>query len=703
MSIALASQANEQQAFQSLVDTATLILKDGHSEDACQTCRALTETHPGQPHAWFLFGAAALKDGDTATSIDALEHAVALRRSHTGYKRMLARAYRTAARMEDAAAILEHALRQEPGHPEMMLNLGVIKFTQGKKNSGIDLCRRGLRIGTKLFGRRIAVQAATKIGTVVGYTRHLFDPIRNRNAQVAFECGQLCMRFGDTETAINFYETAMSLAPEDCLVASQLGPLLVSHEQFSASIPLLEKAVSAFPENVPLRTDYAIALTNMLCFDDAIDVLESIFSQGEETPRALLVLGKAQTGAGHAKKARKSFKRALTLAPNSAAVHLALGQNLQEEGAIEEANRYFFDTLAISSGHATAYEFLTRNKAITPDSEYFDRLQAILKDGSGNASDRMRLHFAAANILEQADQIEAAFEHFTAGNDLKDVVFDPEQYAKHIDRLIKTFNVDFFTKVESWGNHDDRPVFIVGMPRSGISLVEKIMENNRGIFSAGELETFNEFADTLAERSGSEAGYPECIADITSKIVEALTSEHLSKPVELAPHAHRNADTMPRNFLHVGLIATLFPNARIIHCRRDPLDTCFSIYGHDFSGDHAYAYNQANLGRYFREYERLMNHWQSVLPGNILDVQYEELIANQEAETKRVLEYCGLDWDENRRPLDKPYRTTQAWGSQQVRRPTHEASASRWKKFAAHLQPLLNELNLHDARAHGAD
>ena len=352
---------------------------------------------------------------------------------------------------------------------------------------------------------------------------------------------------------------------------------------------------------------------------------------------------------------------------------------------------------------AAALEAGDTTTAIVPGDGYFERLLTVLKDGAASAADRMRLHFAAATIFEQAGEIETAFEHYSAGNDLKDVVFDPAQYAVHIGQLIETFDKDVFAKVKSWGSRDERPVFIVGMPRSGTSLVEQIIASHHGVFGAGELETFNKFFGTLAEHCKSEADYPDCINDLSAETVAAMANEHLSTLSDLAPNAHQITDKMPTNFLHIGLIAALFPLARIIHCRRDPRDTCFSIYGRDFAGDHAYAYNQANLGRYFRQYERLMVHWQRTLPNSILDVQYEALIADQETETKRTLEFCGLDWDENCLAFHETDRTVRTWSYRQVRQPINKTSVARWRKFATHLKPLLDELNVQDAPAQGAD
>jgi hypothetical protein len=309
---------------------------------------------------------------------------------------------------------------------------------------------------------------------------------------------------------------------------------------------------------------------------------------------------------------------------------------------------------------AAALEAGDTTTAIVPGDGYFERLLTVLKDGAASAADRMRLHFAAATIFEQAGEIETAFEHYSAGNDLKDVVFDPAQYAVHIGQLIETFDKDVFAKVKSWGSRDERPVFIVGMPRSGTSLVEQIIASHHGVFGAGELETFNKFFGTLAEHCKSEADYPDCINDLSAETVAAMANEHLSTLSDLAPNAHQITDKMPTNFLHIGLIAALFPRAQIIHCRRDPRDS-------------------------------------------ILDVQYEALIADQETETKRTLEFCGLDWDENCLAFHETDRTVRTWSYRQVRQPINKTSVARWRKFATHLKPLLDELNVQDAPAQGAD
>jgi tetratricopeptide (TPR) repeat protein len=699
MFTALTSPAIEQNSFQSLFDAATRIFKDGRVAEARQSCRTLTETHPEQPSAWFLYGMTALEGGDATTAIPALERAAAMHRSNAGYKRTLARAYRSVGRQEDAATTLEHALRLEPDHPAAMLSLGQIRIAQDDRDAGMELCRRGLAAGLRGKWRRACVNAAGHVATIIGIGRHVLNPGGNRAASIAFKRGQMYRRLGDSEAALECYRNAAELAPDYLPALAELGQMLVAREQFAAALPYLERTAQRDADDPALRIAHAAALTGMLRFDEAIDILEEVFSHGAETPRALLALGRAQTGAGDAKAARRSFKRALMLAPNSAEAHFALGRNLQENGEIEIANRLFFDTLAIDPEFANAYRFLAANKAVAPGDETFARMLALLESGGTGQTDRIRLHFAAATVFEQAGDIDNAFAHFAAGNDLKPVVFDPDCCADYFGQLIETFNGDFFARTQAWGSQDERPVFIVGMPRSGTTLVEQILASHRDVFGAGELEAFNGFVDGLAARAGTDAAYPGCAERLDRDGVAAMADEHLAALRRLAPDARLVTDKMPTNFLHVGLIATLFPNARIIHCRRDPRDTCFSIYGLDFAGEHSYAYDQKNLGRYYRQYERLMDHWRHAAPAAILDVRYEDLIADQEAETRRMLDFCDLDWDEHCLAFHETERTVRTWSYRQVRQPIYKTSVARWRKFAQHLTPLLDELQIDD----GAD
>lgn len=696
MAMSVASAPREEDSFQNLVHTASSVLQDGHLEEARETCRDLTRTHPEEPSSWFLYGVTAMKAGDLSAAVPALERAVAMHRSNAAYRRVLARAYRADGRLDDAAVELEHALWLEPDHAETVIGLGLVHIAKGDKDSGVPLCRRGIVLGLKGKWRQLLQSVAGSLAPFAGTLRAVANRDSNRSGWIALTRGQLRQRLGDVDAAMKEYQEALALAPHHAPTLLKLGRLLVADKQYAAAIPHLERVAAERPDDQPLLLDLATALTGTARCEEAIEVLGNIFSSGVESSRAYILLGRAQTEIGKTDAARRSFERAVELAPDSAHAHFLLARNLQESGEIDDANSLLFESLKLDPKRTIPYRFLASNKAIAVESDTFARMLDLLKQQSLPKEDRIRLHFAAATVFEQAGDIDNAFVHFTAGNDLKDVIFDPEFCATHFGRLIESYDKDFFARARGLGSKDETPVFIVGMPRSGTTLVEQILASHDDVYGAGEMESFNRFVTRLADRVDNGAVYPENVARLTADDRQEMADEYLASLRDVAPDARRVTDKMPTNFLHIGLILTVFPNARIIHCRRDPRDTCFSIYGLDFAGDHTYAYNQTNLGRYYRQYERLMDHWRHTVPDAILEIRYEDLIADQESQSRRLLEFCGLEWDENCLDFHKTDRAVRTWSYNQVRQPIYKSSVARWRKFEKHLAPLLAELDVQD-------
>jgi hypothetical protein len=215
------------------------------------------------------------------------------------------------------------------------------------------------------------------------------------------------------------------------------------------------------------------------------------------------------------------------------------------------------------------------------------------------------------------------------------------------------------------------------MPRSGTSLIEKILASHSRVHSSGEREKMLQLADQRPEQLNDSRPYPACVDALTKESSANMADRFLGILKRANPHAARITDKMPGNFHHIGLIATLFPNAKIIHCLRDPRDTCLSIFFGDFVGSHPYSYDLTNLGRYFRQYERLMTHWHEVLPGRILDVKYEDLVAEQEDELRRMVTFCGLDWEARCLDFHKTSRNVRTRSNAQVRQPIYRSSIER--------------------------
>jgi hypothetical protein len=305
---------------------------------------------------------------------------------------------------------------------------------------------------------------------------------------------------------------------------------------------------------------------------------------------------------------------------------------------------------------------------------------------------RSAAHFSLGRLYDRAGDYNRAFVHFQAGNNLKPSDFDRGEFTRFIDDLINTFDVDFMRNAPCAHHGSRRPVFIVGMPRSGTSLVEQILASHPEVCGGGELEDIRHIAFGAGAWLGSSHTYPRVVRELAAADCDTLAAGYLKKLAVLSPQARCVTDKMPQNFLALGLIALLFPEARVIHCLRDPLDTCLSCYFHDFTGYHPYAYRLEGLGFYYRQYQRLMRHWRAVLPIPMLDVVYEDLVADPEAGIRQLLAFCELDWDERCLRFYESERIVHTSSYQQVRRPIYKSSLGRWRHYAAHLEPLRRAL-----------
>ncbi|MEP4888189.1 MAG: sulfotransferase, partial [Alphaproteobacteria bacterium] len=454
----------------------------------------------------------------------------------------------------------------------------------------------------------------------------------------------------------------------------------------------LARAHEIAPQSLDVRCEYGRLLSRLARHDDALAMLEDAHLQNPDAIRPLLLLGWARYRAGQSQRAIADFDAVLEQVPTSIEAHYGRARALIDAGALSDAKRRLHRTIAQSPGHAGALRELANLKELAPGDKQFTGLISAIEDEATTSSRRAVLHMAAGASCHNVGACADAFEHYRNGNLLKDVVFDIRGYARHIDGLIDSFDRQHFERTKGWGNPSEVPVFILGMPRSGTSLVEQILASHSRVRGAGEREEMLQLADRLSEALNDSRPYPACVEGLTADSGKVIAEQFLAGLKRADPHATRITDKMPGNFHHVGLITTLFPNAQIIHCRRDPRDTCLSIFFGDFVGSHPYSYDLTNLGRYYRQYERLMAHWHAVLPGRILDVKYEDLVDAQEDWSRRMVSFCGLDWEPQCLDFHKTTRNVKTRSNAQVRQPIYRSSIERWRHYEAHLEPLFAAL-----------
>lgn len=331
---------------------------------------------------------------------------------------------------------------------------------------------------------------------------------------------------------------------------------------------------------------------------------------------------------------------------------------------------------------------------------------AIMEDlaqhsGSLSANDQVELHFALAKAYGDIGRHGAAFEHLAAGNRLKRklLAYDEAAQLALLRNIGDVFTPELIGARQGLGHPSTLPVFIVGMPRSGTTLVEQVLASHPRVFGAGELLYLPELVST----GHAGARFPFDFASLSGERLRALGAGYVGRLHSLAPDADRITDKLPANFSRVGVIHLTLPQARIIHVRRDPVDTCYSCYANLFSQGLEYTYDLGELGRHYRAYEALMENWRRVLPeGAMLEVQYEEMVADFETQARRIVAYCGLEWDGrclNFHETDRAVRTASAG---QVRLPLFASSIGRWRPYAEQLRPLLDALGRDWERDRGS-
>ncbi|MDT8344687.1 MAG: sulfotransferase [Thermohalobaculum sp.] len=409
-----------------------------------------------------------------------------------------------------------------------------------------------------------------------------------------------------------------------------------------------------------------------------------------------VALGRCLLRLGDVDAARHAFQAALDLQPDLAEAHFGIGLCLQSTGRFQEAVAAHERALALRPDLHDAHINLAMIQSAKVDQGEIARLEVLLADPDLPADARISLNFAVAKLHQSTGDPDAAFAHFRAGNALKarTLGFDPARHTDFVDRCIATFDRDFFAARRGWGAASETPVFILGMPRSGTTLVEQILSAHPDVHGAGELDDFRLLVRDLPARPGTTAGFPDCARALDQTACAALARSHLDSLARRFPPAARVTDKMTGNYLRLGLIAMLLPQATVIHCRRDPLDTCLSCYFQNFANGLSFTYDLGHLGVVYRQYARLMAHWREVLPLRVLDVQYESLVAAPETVSREIVDFCNLPWDARCLAFHQHERQVQTASFWQVRQPIYASSVSRWQAYAHHLGPLREALGM---------
>ncbi len=422
----------------------------------------------------------------------------------------------------------------------------------------------------------------------------------------------------------------------------------------------------------------------------AAQVYSRLLQEDDRNADAWHLLGTVEIGRGNFDAAENLIGKAMALQPDNAIFHHNLAYVLGAQSRGEEAEASYRRAIALDPDYAEAHFNLAQSVRAKPGDPLVASLERLLAKPGLSASARCYLGFAAGKVYDDLGDHDRAFGHFLAGNRAKGARPNPAYSSAYLERILESSRPLLQAARSAPGAGQAGPVFIVGMPRSGTSLVEQVLASHPAVFGAGELPFVERIAEALGAHCASGAVYPECLPAVPDAVLEGFAASYRKE--SSAAGTSVVTDKAPLNFRHLGLIALLFPGARIVHCRRDALDTCLSCFFQNFAKGQEYSFDLAELGRFYRDYRKMMAAWAEILPIEVFDLDYEELVADLEGVGRSLLSYCGLDWHpdcarffETRRPVLTASRV-------QVRRPLYSSSVGKWRRYARHLGPLIEAL-----------
>ncbi len=572
------------------------------------------------------------------------------------------------------AALAEDAFRQAvllaPRYADALFHLGNLRFRRDDLTGAIECYRRAIDAKPDFVDARINLAL-------------------------------LLNKAGDTTEAIGQIEDAAQLRPGDPDIHNNAGIIRGSTAPLQA-IEDFRRALTLDLGHIGANINLAKQLCATRQHAEAVEILGSVLDRRPEDIDVRILLADALGEIDRRDEAVRQFEAAATALPQSARPLVALGNLYRRFGQFDNAYGCYQRALERNPSDCGALVGLLKHLKSNLPHEEAERVARLAEDSALPIPDRRQLHFALSACKETMEDYDAAFRHMDRGNQLRRLELEPlkgpyasaEEVAR-VDRSIEIFDEDYFRRTDGFGVASELPVFIVGMPRSGTTLCEQILASHSRVFGADELPDIarivRELRASHADRCADNdyAGYA---VHLSPDIVRSVAQNHLSRLQRLSPGASRVVDKMPMNYRHLGLIATLFPTAKIVHCRRDAMDTGFSCYSKDFVNFPLWASDLRSIGQVYRQYDRLMAHWRAVLPMEILEFRYEDVVVDIEKSARRLLEHCGLAWEDACLEFHRTDRQVKTASLEQVRRPIYDTSIGRWRKFERHLGPLREAL-----------
>jgi len=590
-------------------------------------------------------------------AIKSYQVTLALQKKYVKAHNNLGIIYKDLGQLKDAVRSYEQAIALQPDYAEAHNNLGITLHELGQFDEAAKCYKKALEIQPDY------VEVHNNLGNTLNFLGH-------------------------TDEALNSYKQALSINPDYVDANNNIGIIYHEMGQLDEAIKCYEKVISINPANAEAYNNLGVTFNKLTQFHEAINYYKQAFAINPNYDEAHFNLGVTLYELGQSDEALNSFRQALIINPNYDDAHNNIGNILEELGQFDEAFSSYVHALAINPDNTEFHRNLASMKNYKKGDTQLIKMQSLLSTNNLSQSERIHLCFALAKAYADLGEKDKLFQVLNEGNQLR-----KEELNYSIDMDLNDhslFKKMFISNIQNSSSYNPlkfSPIFIVGMPRSGTSLVEQIISSHHKVYGAGELSALDNLIAPIMNdyvthnNSLSEENFLSIRQGYSNNILNLNASEGII------------TDKMPTNFKNIGFILKAFPEAKIIHLKRDAMATCWSIYQLYFPDKSmGFPYNMEDLGRFYNSYTEMMAFWHELFPNQIYDISYENLTNNQEEESRKLLNFCELEWDKNCLDFHKNKRAVKTASSLQVRDKMYQGSSDVWKKYKVHLNPMMKIL-----------
>jgi tetratricopeptide (TPR) repeat protein len=693
------------EAAQAITPSQALMLaeqkrRQGFLADAEDLARQAAATEPDNAEAAHMRGIIAHQSGKLLEAIEHLQSAITSNPGVAAYHANIGEMYRLAGKLDEAIAAGRRAIALDGHYADAHSNVGVALFEQGKFEEALAHYDRALEAQANF------VQAHSNRGNALQRLKRFAEAEHAYRGAIELQpafadawnnlgtCLRELKRPDEAEAA---YRKALELNPNNPDTLDNLALAVKDLDRLDEAADLMRRALAVEQRSDKLYAHYGVILLDQNRHEDAAAATERALALNPDNHDAVNQMGRIVFERGNADAALGYYQRALALMPDKADAFNNIGNALKELGRLDDAQQAYLESIRLDPTVTAAYVNFADTMTFTPGNAYLATMEALAaQPHEMSKRDRMQLDFALGKAYADLKDFSRSFQHLVAGNTAKrtTIAYDENATFDLFERIEKTFTRDLIEKKSGGGDPSSVPIFVLGMPRSGTTLIEQIIASHPVAHGAGELRILNDVALSIHGPDGAALPYPEFAPLVDAAALRQIGARYVSLLRQLAPEDERVTDKMPSNYYFAGLIHLALPNAKIIHSMRDPVDTCISCFSKLFSAEQNHTYDLGEIGRYYKRYERLMAHWRDVLPaGRILDVRYEDVVSDLENQARRIMAYCGLPWDERCLAFHKTERPIRTASATQVRRPIYKSAVGRWRAYEDHLGPLLAALD----------